>query len=164
MLIDGANQINALIYRNLRQCPSTVKCNCYKSMVRPVLEYASTVWDPHTSANINKIQSAQRRAAKFCLNNFSNSSSVTAMLSSLNLPPLKQRRERAKLIMMHKIVNDLVDVPKDLFIPNDSQLRSGHYKQLMTNIDSCKYSFFPSVIKLWNLLPGVDSSYLRKFL
>ena len=58
------------------------------------------------------------------------------MLSSLNLPPLKQRRERAKLIMMYKVVNDLVNVPKDLFIPNDSQLRSGHYKQLMINIDS----------------------------
>ena len=110
----------------------TVKCNCYKSMVRPVLEYVLTVWDPHTSANINKIQSVQRRAARFCLNNFSNSSSVTAMLSSLNLPPLKQRRERAKLIMMYKIVNDLVNVPKDLFIPSDSRLRSGHYKQLMT--------------------------------
>ena len=123
-ITNKANQIIAFIYRNLHQCPSTVKFNFYKSMVRLVLEYASMVWDSHTSANINKIQSIQRRAARFCLNNFSNSSSVTDMLSSLNLPPLKQRRERAKLIMMHKIVNDLVDVPKDLFILNDSQFCS----------------------------------------
>jgi len=34
--------------------------------------------------------------------------SVTSMLSTLNLSPLQQQREKAKLIMMHKIVNDLV--------------------------------------------------------
>jgi len=39
----------------------------------------------------------------------------TNKLSTLNLPPLQQRRERAKLIMMHKIVTDLVDIPKDYF-------------------------------------------------
>jgi len=48
-------------------------------MVRPVLEYASMVWDPHTSANINK-KSVQRRAARLCLYDLSNSSSVTDML------------------------------------------------------------------------------------
>ena len=65
-----ANQINAFIYRNLRHCPSTVKCNCYRSMVRPVLEYASSVWDPHTLNNINRIEAVQRRAARFCLMSF----------------------------------------------------------------------------------------------
>ena len=69
-ITNKASQINAFIYRNLCQCPSTVKCNYYKSMVRPVLEYASTVWDPlysypYTSTNINKLQSVQRRAARF---------------------------------------------------------------------------------------------------
>jgi len=43
---------------------------------------------------------------------------------------------------MDKIINDLVNIPKDLFILNDSQLRNGHYKQLMTNVDSYKFSFF----------------------
>jgi len=58
-ITDKANQINAFIYRNPSQCPSTVKCNYYKSMVSPVLEYASMVWDPHTSANINKTREGQ---------------------------------------------------------------------------------------------------------
>jgi hypothetical protein len=30
---------------------------------------ASTVWDPHTQANINKVESIQRRAARFVTNN-----------------------------------------------------------------------------------------------
>jgi len=55
-------------------------------MVRPVLEYASTVLDLHTSANINIFN----KAARFYLDNISNFSSVTDMLRSLNLPPLKK--------------------------------------------------------------------------
>ena len=38
--------------------------------------------------------------------------------------------------MMYKIIIDLVDIPKDYFAPNDSQLWKGYYKQLMTKIDS----------------------------
>ena len=70
-ITNKANQINIFIYRNLCHCPSTVKCNCYRSMVRPVLEYASSVWDPHTLNNINKIEAVQRKVARFCLNEFS---------------------------------------------------------------------------------------------
>ena len=44
------------------------------------------------------------------------------MLSTLNLLPLQQRRERSKLIMMYKIIIDIVDIPKDYFAPNDSRL------------------------------------------
>ena len=58
------------------------------------------------------------------------------MLSTLNLPPLQHRRERSKLVMMYKIIIDLVDILKDYFTPNDSLLRKGYYKQLMTKIDS----------------------------
>ena len=61
-IIHKAAQINGFLYRNLRQCPAHIKV-CYKSMVRPILEYASSVWDPHTTANIQKLESVQRRAA-----------------------------------------------------------------------------------------------------
>ena len=47
-------------------CTGTSRpCIYYKSMVRPILEYAG---DPHTTANIQKLESVQRRAARFCLN------------------------------------------------------------------------------------------------
>ena len=47
--------MNGFLYRNLRQCPAHIKAICYKSMVRPILEYASSVWDPHTTANIQNL-------------------------------------------------------------------------------------------------------------
>ena len=59
-----AAQVNGFLYRNLRQCPSNIKSMYYKSMVRPILEYASTVWDPNTNVNITKLESVQRHAAR----------------------------------------------------------------------------------------------------
>ena len=106
------------------------------------------VWDSHTTTNINKLESIQKAAARFCFNDFSRLSSVTAMLTSLDL---QSRRMRAKLITMHKIINDLVSIPKDYFI-SPNRLRRGYYKQLFTGIDSYEFSFIPSVIKLWNSL------------
>ena len=43
-----ANQVNSFIQRNLHQCPATVKSNCYKMLVRPIVEHASSVWAPYS--------------------------------------------------------------------------------------------------------------------
>ena len=43
-----ANSILGLLRRNLRIPSQTIKTYAYQSLVRPHLEYASTVWDPHT--------------------------------------------------------------------------------------------------------------------
>jgi hypothetical protein len=40
------------IRRNLTDCTKPVKAAAYTTMARPTLEYASTVWDPHS---INKL-------------------------------------------------------------------------------------------------------------
>ena len=87
------------------------------------------------------------------------------MLSDLNLPTLQDRRSRAKVQMMYKIIHHLVAIPVDCLTPTPSYLRSGHFNQLHTNIDSFKFSFFPSTIKLWNQLPTniTDSATYTKF-
>ena len=148
-----ANQVNGFLRRNLHQCPVTVKSNCYKMMVRPIIEYASSVWAPHTLGNVNQLEFIQRRAARFCYNDFSRYGSVTRMMSSLNLSTLKQRRNNAKLIIMYKALNGSLCVPTDDFVPNHRPSREGYFNQLQTMIDSYKFSFYPSVIRLWNSLP-----------
>ena len=45
-------------------CSQDSKEQAYKTFVRPTLEYASTVWDPHTARNINAVEMVQRRAAR----------------------------------------------------------------------------------------------------
>ena len=50
-----ANNIRAFLQRNLSKCPRPVKEQAYKTYVRPILEYASTVWDPHTIELTNQL-------------------------------------------------------------------------------------------------------------
>jgi len=114
--------------RNLHQCTVNVKHNCYKTMVCPIVKYASTVWAPNTLSNVNHQESIQRRAARFCYNDFSSYSSVTAMMSSLNMSTLGNRRPKAKFITMHKILNDNLDVPKSNFI-----ITAHQGKDILTN-------------------------------
>ena len=48
-----------MLKRNLKQASTTVKSQAYRTKVRPQLEYASAIWDPHTAKdtdNLNKIQ------------------------------------------------------------------------------------------------------------
>jgi len=54
-----ANSTRAFIHRNTRNCPHQVKAAAYTSFVRPQLEYASTVWCPHTANNISRLEAVQ---------------------------------------------------------------------------------------------------------
>ena len=42
-----ANRTLGFLRRTLFSCPQNMKEAAYKSMVRPILEYGSSVWDPH---------------------------------------------------------------------------------------------------------------------
>ena len=150
-----ANQTSAFIYRNLRGCPDSVQAHCYKSLARPVLEYASPVWDPHQSTLINSLEAVQRRAARRIVGDFSPSSSATVITSKLNLPSLQERRLQAKNMMMYKIVNGLVDMspPAGILTTRDERLRGHGFKTLHSRVDAFRHSFFPSAIRAWNELP-----------
>jgi len=141
-ITNKVRQVNNFLYHNLRQCPSHIKCSCYKIMVRPIIEYVASVWDPYTLSNINKLESIQRRAERFCYNDFSRFSSVTDMLSSLNLPLLQTRRAKTKLMTLYKIINGHLIVPTDDLIPKPRTVRNGYYHQPTTLIDSTNSPFF----------------------
>ena len=51
-------------------------------MVRPQLEYASDVWNPHQTGDIVELEKIQRRAARWIMNDYGRLSSVTSMLKS----------------------------------------------------------------------------------
>ena len=55
-------------------------------MIRPILEFASSVWDPHTKKSISKIKMAQHRAICFTLKRHHNTSSVEEMLETPEWP------------------------------------------------------------------------------
>ena len=140
------------IHRNFKTCSPHVKAKLYHSYVRPSLEYSSSVWDPHTRKNINKIESVQRRAARVVNSNFSREASVTSMLKDLNWIPLEERRARAKVTTVFKARNGLVDIPYDL--PFSSR-HSSNFFIPYARTDTYMHSFYLSSMRLWNKLPIV---------
>ncbi|MCP3851268.1 MAG: hypothetical protein GY694_13660, partial [Gammaproteobacteria bacterium] len=84
----SANQSLGFIKRNLKYCNSHFKETAYISLVRSLLEYSCTVWDPHQEEYIQKIEKVQRRAARFVQNDYRRYSSVTDMMNNLGWTPL----------------------------------------------------------------------------
>ena len=151
-----ANNTTAFLRRNLSSCPVSIKDKCYKTMVRPQVEYASTVWDPHTKKNIDKAEAVQRRAARFVTSNYSTTSSVTAMIDRLEWENLHQRRARAKATMMYRVVHSLVAIQLPPQFSQTGAATRGHqhrYRIPFCRTTVYKESFFPSTIRVWNQLP-----------
>ena len=60
-----ANQSLGFLRRNLQIHNEKLKTTAYKTLVCPQVEYASTVWDPHTASQTRKIEMGQWTAAKY---------------------------------------------------------------------------------------------------
>ncbi len=144
--------------RNLQVSSPKLKITAYNALVRPLLEYAPTVWNPYTSTYIKKVEMVQRRAARYTLHRYHYTSSVGEMLQQLGWQTLQQRREQQSLCMMYKIHYGLVAFNKAQYlIPAQQTRRTTHglaYQIPHSRTDYHLNSFFPRTIRLWNSLPG----------
>ena len=159
--INAGNKMLGFVRRNLRVNSKSSKEKAYKMLVRPRVEYAASIWDPHTKDQINSIEKIQRRAARVVTNDHRKTSSVTKMLKVLNWPTLEDRRKAARLTTLYKIRKEDVKVSSDQLIPAPSRSRRGHdqqYSRLQCKKDVRLYAFFPRTIKDWNSLTQEDVS------
>ena len=104
----------------------------------------------------------QHRAACYVLNQpwrRNVRDSINSLLSSLKWPTLQHRRESARVILLYKIINHIIQIPPNYFptpspvITNRSSndMKFLHYQP---TIDCFKYSIFPARIPEWNRLPS----------
>ena len=103
-----ANKALGFVKRNIHSSSEIVKTRAYQAIVRPSLEYATCVWDPHTQTAKQKFEAVQRRAARYVTRRYHNTSSVTNMLHHLEWQTLEQRRIATNLTMLYNISYNIV--------------------------------------------------------
>jgi hypothetical protein len=161
-ITNKANRTISFLRRNLKISSISIKEQAYETLVRPLVEYASPVWDHHHQIDIRKLEYVQRRAAIFVLSSQHNRSSVTAMIKRLGWRSLEDRRRDARLTMLYKIDHELVAISKtDRLDRPTRRLRQSHdnaYQVPHCRIDVRKMSFFPRTVRDWNALPPDKAS------
>ena len=147
-----------VIQRTLHAAPKSCRATAYQTLVKPKLEYASTAWSPQTSGKTRLLESVQNKAARFVCRDYSRTTSVSQLKTSLKWDPLEARRKAKDCVMRYKVHNHLVHLtfpttvtPKPRLGRHDHQLA---YRHLSPRIDAYKHSFFVRTIPMWNGLPA----------
>ena len=126
-IVNKGNRSLGFLKRNIRIKSHDLRSKAYKAIVRPTLEYASSIWDPYTKKNTNAIKMIQRRASRYVTNRYERYASVTEMLKELQWDSLEERRRRQRLVMFYKIHHNQLEVNKDAYIRQSSNSRPSRY-------------------------------------
>ena len=122
-----ANRTLGLLRRPLFPCPQNVKEAAYKGMVRPILEYGSSIWDPHTGKLQEELEKGRNREAKFVTRNYVyETGSMIGILRQLKWESLKKRRKDNRLIMLYKGLKGKARIHTDELIPKTRRDRNQH--------------------------------------
>ena len=157
-----ANSSLAVLKRNVRVSSKTIKAAAYKAIVRPHLEYCSSVWDPYTANLTKPIEMVQRRSARWVNSSYRfgpNTTGPTQIMRDLEWPLLETRRKNARLCLLYKMANSLVNATSNCLLksyPYCTKNMPSHAFTTLDLIPEKKYhskTFFPRTIKDWNSLP-----------
>jgi len=96
----------------LFSCPMYINAVSYRSLVRPILEYALLVWCLHTSKDISQLESIQQCATRWVCGSlrwnpdtWSWSKSLASCLQELKWPSLHSRWSYFSVSLVHVILH-----------------------------------------------------------
>ena len=151
--------------------PLNITTSLYRTLVRSHLEYCSSVWSPSTVSDTKAIESIQRAATRYILNNYPEIK-YDQRCTMLHLHPLSYRREITDLLYVFKCIKGYYDVSwhNNIKALSNSSLRSGNaglvLRMKIVRTECFKRSFFNRIVPPWNALPrqlrDADSIYSFK--
>ena len=129
--------------------------NLYKSLVRPHLEYVTSVWSPMYKKDSIMLENVQSRTTR--LMNLLSGRTYDDRLKTLGLPTIEYRRLRADVIQVYKIFNQIDRVDIDKFFTMSELSTRGNSLKIFKPRSRLKVRssvFSNSVVNVWNCLPN----------
>ena len=116
-VVTKAYQRLGILFRGFSTRNSDFLLRAYKTYIRPILEYCSSIWSPYLIKDIEQLERVQRfftrRVSSLKFHSYSE------RLKILKLESLELRRLKADLTMYYKILNGLVDLDAAMFFDLD---------------------------------------------
>ena len=148
-----ATKTLGFLHRNLAFAPRSTKEVAYKTLVRPMLEYAAPIWSPHSKLQINRIEKVQRTSARWTCRRWRNNISVGEMLDELEWP-----------FSFTRFIVEQCLLKKDKYMAPAHNLKttrsslSAQYRRHQPYSDALKNSFFLRTIPHWNSLSPSEAN------
>lgn len=142
-IVKKANKILGMIKRCLGTSSNSKTCmTSFNSVVRPILEYASQVWSPHTQSLTQELSMVQRKAVKWAFK-LKKLDSVSDTMSNNGIMSLCDRRKELDLAYLGKVEMGMYDVKLQDYICSQS-LHNTRYGTINPHftVNSFKYSFY----------------------
>ena len=166
-IVAKANSRVGLIRKHFSNLTPQIFLPLYKALIRPILEYASVIWNPSLIQDSKEIEKVQRRATKLVSGNFN--LPYSDRLKRLKLDSLVFRRRRYDLIQVFRIVKKIDNINfNNFFELHDGPNTRGHQLKLKKPRANSTFklnSFSHRVINDWNNLPAstVGKSSINSF-
>ena len=155
--VKKCRQLCGLIMGTITYKTKEIMIPLFKALVRPILEYANSVWCPYKKKHIRSIEKIQKQFTKRV--DGMKGLNYHERMAYLKLPSLEYRRVRGDMIETYKIYNNLYDpLTTSSLLTQQSKssiTRSNGYKlfKKRTNKKSYQYFFTNRITNLWNSLP-----------
>ena len=161
-----ANRMLGLIKRSVKFRNKKVMVQMYKSLVRPHLEFATSVWSPYYEKDKAKLESVQHRFTRLFPG--LKTKAYEERLKELKLWSLEERRNRSDLIEIFKMVKGYSTVPWSIFFARNRNCTRGHDWKLVKKYSRglTRHHFFSQrVINRWNRLDqeAINSTSVNAF-
>ena len=149
-----ANKVVGIIRRTFDFLTDDLLVLLYKSLVRPLLEYGHSVWQPQHKTLCSDVEGVQRRATKLLAS--IRDKPYPERLATLRLPSLEFRRKRGDMIDLWKYIHGVYDTDRPHF--DIEKTRDTRGNSLKINKHRCRLnlrnnSFSHRVVNDWNSLP-----------
>ena len=151
-----ARRTSGFMLRTFTSRQSKVIVPMLKAIIRPIMEYATPVWNPCLQKDIKEIEQVQRKVTK-CIIGLKHVP-YAERLRQLDLPTLQTRRLYFDMLECFKIVHGLVRSECSNSIALSERNTRGYHCKLTSSLPPArlnvrKHFFLERVLSHWNALP-----------